>query len=158
MLLAIKQFFEEKLTLNAGQTAQQNGKKIELATAALMIELMRTDSHIDAREKDTLALVLREAFALEQDSLQELLNLAETAATQATSLFEFTSLINERYSYEQRVQLIKNLWRVAFADHTLDRYEEHMIRRIGDLIYIKHSDFIRTKLQVKDALQGTDEV
>tara|TARA_R110001592_G_C12629321_1_gene698952 strand:- start:80 stop:550 length:471 start_codon:yes stop_codon:yes gene_type:complete len=154
MLLAIKQFFEDKLSVNAEQAAQQNDKKIELATAALMFELMRTDSRIDEREKQMLTELLRKTFALEQDSLQELLGLAETAAKQATSLFEFTSLINESYSYEQRVQLIENLWRVAFADHTLDRYEEHMIRKVGDLIHIKHSDFIRTKLQVKKALQG----
>jgi uncharacterized tellurite resistance protein B-like protein len=154
MFLAIKQFFEDKLSVNAEQAAQQNDKKIELATAALMFELMRTDSRIDEREKQMLTELLRKTFALEQDSLQELLGLAETAATQATSLFEFTSLINESYSYEQRVQLIENLWRVAFADHTLDRYEEHMIRKVGDLIHIKHSDFIRTKLQVKEALQG----
>ena len=154
MLLAIKQFFEDKLSVNAEQAAQQNDKKIELATAALMFELMRTDSRIDEREKQMLTELLRKTFALEHDSLQELLGLAETAAKQATSLFEFTSLINESYSYEQRVQLIENLWRVAFADHTLDRYEEHMIRKVGDLIHIKHSDFIRTKLQVKKALQG----
>jgi len=157
MLLAIKQFFEEKLSINAELATQQNDKKLELDSAALMIELMRTDSRIDAREKQTLALVLKETFALEQDSLEELLNLAETAATQATSLFEFTSLINESYSYEQRVKLIENLWRVAFADHKLDRYEEHMIRMVADLIYIRHSDFIRTKLQVKETLQGSGE-
>ena len=157
MLLAIKQFFEEKLSINAELATQQNDKKLELASAALMIELMRTDSRIDAREKQTLALVLKETFALEQDSLEELLNLAETAATQATSLFEFTSLINESYSYEQRVKLIENLWRVAFADHKLDRYEEHMIRMVADLIYIRHSDFIRTKLKVKEALTDSSE-
>lgn len=157
MLLAIKQFFEDKLSVNAEQATQQNDKKIELATAALMFELMRTDSRIDTREKETLTLVLSETFALEQDSLRELLSMAEAAATQATSLFEFTSLINESYSYEQRVQLVENLWRVAFADHKLDRYEEHMIRKVGDLIHIKHSDFIRTKLKVKEALNGARE-
>ena len=96
--------------------------------------------------------MLNETFNLEKDALQELVSMAETAAIEATSLFEFTSLINENYSYEQRVQLIENLWRVAFADHSLDRYEEHMIRQVSDLIYVKHSDFIRTKLKVKDQL------
>ena len=152
MLSAIKQFFEEKLSITDEQATEQDHKKIELATAALMFELMRTDERIDAREKDALASALRQTFGLEQDSLKELVSMAETAATQATSLYEFTSLINESYSYEQRVQLIENLWRVAFADHQLDRYEEHMIRTVGDLIYIKHSDFIRTKLKVKDSL------
>lgn len=155
MLLEIKKFFEEKLFINAEQEAVQSEKKIELASAALMFELMRTDARIDAREKEMLTTVLRETFAMEESNLQELVGMAETAATQATSLFEFTNLINESYSYEQRVKLVENLWRVAFADHKLDRYEEHMIRKVSDLIYLNHSDFIRTKLHVKETLDGT---
>lgn len=155
MLLAIKQFFEDKLSVNAEQAAQQNDKKIELATAALMFELMRTDARIDEREQQTLTKLLNETFELPKDSLNELLSMAETAATEATSLYEFTSLINESYDYDQRVQLIENLWRVAFADQKLDRYEEHMIRNVSDLIYVRHSDFIRTKLKVREALTGT---
>lgn len=157
MLLAIKQFFEDKLSVNAEQAAPQNDKKIELASAALMFELMRTDARIDEREKQTLTLVLSETFELDKVSLEELLRLAETAATEATSLFEFTSLINESYSYDQRVQLVENLWKVAFADLKLDRYEEHMIRNVSDLIYVRHSDFIRTKLKVKESLSGSSE-
>lgn len=157
MLLAIKQFFEDKLSVNAEQAAQQNDKKIELASAALMFELMRTDARIDEREKQALTLVLSETFELGKDSLEELLRMAETAATEATSLFEFTSLINESYSYDQRVQLVENLWKVAFADLKLDRYEEHMIRNVSDLIYVRHSDFIRTKLKVKESLSGSSE-
>ena len=157
MLLAIKQFFEEKLSVNAQHATQQDDKRIELATAALMFELMRTDSRIDERERQALTQLLSETFGLDKTSLQELLSMAEIAASEATSLFEFTSLINESYSYDQRVRLIENLWRVAFADQKLDRYEEHMIRNVSDLIYVKHSDFIRTKLQVREALQGASE-
>lgn len=156
MFLALKQFFEDKLFISAEQAAPQKDKRIELASAALMLELMSTDSRIDPRERQALTLLLSETFSLDQDSLQELISLAETATIEATSLFEFTSLINESYSYEQRVKLIENLWRVAFADHKLDRYEEHMIRKVGDLIHVKHSDFIRTKLQVKEALKGVN--
>jgi len=152
MLLAIKQFFEEKLAFGTEKEADKSAKKIELTTAALMFELMITDSNIDQREREALTAVLCETFQLEQGNLEDLLKMAETAATQATSLYEFTSLINANYDYEQRVQLIENLWRVAFADHKLDRYEEHMIRKVGDLIYVKHSDFIRTKLLVKERL------
>lgn len=154
MILAIKQFFEDKLCISAQQTSEINKSALDLATAALMFELMRTDSRIDTREKEALTTILRETFALDDESLQELLTLAETAAGEATSLYEFTSLINEHYTYEQRVQLIENLWRVAFADKKLDRYEEHMIRKVGELIYVRHSDFIRTKLLVKQHLEG----
>ena len=60
--------------------------------------------------------------------------------------------MNSSYDYPQRVQLIENLWRVAFADHKVDRYEDNLIRRIADLIYVNHTDFIKCKLKVRDAI------
>jgi uncharacterized tellurite resistance protein B-like protein len=93
--------------------------------------------------------VLRDTFKLNDATITNLLSLAESAADEATSLYEFTTLVNEHYSYDQRVKLIENLWRVAFADKKLDRYEEHLIRKVSDLVYVRHSDFIRTKLLVK---------
>ena len=152
MLSALKQFFEQRLSLNCEDNEAQCVKKIELATAALMFELMSTDTRIDAREREVLAQILRDTFMLDEGALQELLHMAESAAQDATSLYEFTSLINESFDYGQRVRLMENLWRIAYADKRLDRYEEHMIRKVGDLIYLRHSDFIRTKLQVREAL------
>lgn len=152
MLSALKQFFEQRLSLNCEDNETQCSQKIELATAALMFELMKTDTSIDAREREVLAQILRDTFSLDEDALQELLQMAENAAQDATSLYEFTSLVNESFDYEQRVKLMENLWRIAYADSRLDRYEEHMIRKVSDLIYLRHSDFIRTKLQVREAL------
>ncbi len=154
MLLAIKQFFEEKLTTSSETGSEQNDQKIELATAALMFELMKTDETIDAREKQALTAVLRDTFHLDNATVANLVTLAESAAHEATSLYEFTSMVNEHYDYDQRVKLIENLWRVAFADTKLDRYEEHLIRKVSDLIYVRHSDFIRTKLAVKERLEA----
>lgn len=153
MLFAIKQFFDEKLSVSTQQSGEQDDQKIELATAALMFELMRTDAQIDAREQQALAKVLRDTFNLDDATVTNLLSMAESAAHEATSLYEFTTLVNENYSYEQRVKLIENLWRVAFADTKLDRYEEHLIRKVSDLVYVRHSDFIRTKLLVKERLE-----
>ena len=152
MLSALKEFFEQRLSLGCDDSDAQCEKKIELATAALMFELMKTDTEIDPRERQALAKVLDETFSLDEAALKELLQMAETAAQDATSLYEFTSLVNEHFDYEQRVKLMENLWRIAFADRRLDRYEEHMIRKVGDLIYLRHSDFIRTKLQVRESL------
>lgn len=154
MLLAIKKFFDEKLSVSSEQSSDQDNRKIELASAALMFELIKTDSKIDAREKQALAQVLRDTFALDDETVSSLVTMAQEATDEATSLYEFTTLVNEHYGYDQRVKLIENLWRVAFADTKLDRYEEHLIRRVSDLIYVRHSDFIRTKLLVKEKLEA----
>ena len=64
-------------------------------------------------------------------------------------MYEFTRLINDHYSYEQKTGLVENLWRLAFADENLDKYEEGLIRRVADLIHVSHGDFIKTKLKIR---------
>ncbi len=152
MILAIKKFFQDKLLLSDDVSQRDNAHRIELATAALLLELMKIDGHFDERETQAIADALASTFSLEREILVQLMQLAEDESHRSTSLFEFTSLVNVGYSYEQRVQLVENLWRVAFADRQIDRYEDALIRRISDLIYVKHSDFIKTKLKVRDAV------
>ncbi len=152
MILAIKKFFHDKLLI--GDVANQSdcAQRIELASAALLLELMKIDEHFDERETEAIADVLANTFSLEQQTLEEIIRLAEDESHQSTSIYDFTSLVNTGYSYEQRVRLIENLWRVAYADKHIDRYEDALIRRIADLIYVNHSDFIKTKLKVRDAM------
>ena len=150
MLDAIKQFFESNLIPEKSESQDQHVNKIQLASAALLIEVMNSDNEQDAREMEAFIEVLKKSTGLAHDKIDELITLAKRKASQATDLFEFTQLINENYNYEEKLVLIENMWRVAFSDEHLDKYEDHLIRRVAELIYVRHSDFIRTKLQVKD--------
>jgi len=85
---------------------------------------------------------------LSDTETNEILELAREEHADSIDYFQFTSLINQHYSAEQRIELIEKLWQVAFADHQLDKHEEHVIRRISDLIHVSHSDFMKTKLKV----------
>lgn len=154
MLLAIKKFFEDKLFLTDEVDQGDNAHRVELASAALLLELTKIDGHFDERETCTIADVLASTFSLEQQTLEEIIKLADDEFHRSTSLYDFTSLVNAGYSYEQRVRLIENLWRVAYADKRIDRYEDALIRRISDLIYVNHSDFIKAKLKIRDAVAG----
>lgn len=150
MIVAIKRFFDNQLASPAQETSEHKVNRLRLASAALMFELLKTDRHIDARETDMLRQVLENSFQLDKQQLDDIIRLAEDEAAQAVSLYEFTSLVNEAYQYEDKVLLIENLWRLALADDHLDKYEEQMIRKTADLLYVSHSDFIRTKLRVRD--------
>ena len=150
MIDAIKRFFDQSLNKAADEAPDQRTCRLQLATAALMFELLKTDQVIDERETATLRNILRQKFQLDEERLQQIIELAELEAGQAVSLYEFTSLVNEHYDYSDRVQLIENLWRLALADDHLDKYEEQMIRRTADLLHVAHSDFIRTKLRARD--------
>ncbi len=149
MIDMLKTFFELKLSPNSADDEDTKLKACELAGAALMVELMQSDDELDDRESEEFIRVLKETFQLASADIHEIIALAHEQARDATSLYEFTRLINDNYDYKDKVRLIENLWRLAFADAKLDKYEESLIRRISDLIHVSHGDFIQTKLRVK---------
>ena len=153
MISRISNFFENYLKNGEAAPEEDRERQLQLASAALMVELCKTDQDIDAAETEAVMTILQNQYDLDSETLDELLDLAEEEVKESTSLYPFTSLFNEEYSYEDKTRLIMNLWQVAYADGNLDRYEEHMIRKIADLLYVKHADFIRTKLAAKENLQ-----
>ncbi len=151
MLVKIKAYFQSRLTLVGGVSGEAKPPSIELATAALLIEVSRADAHLDAAEKQSVVQALIEQFQLPAADIDELVRLAEDEVEEAISLYQFTRLVNENYAYEQKLQLIEAMWRVAFADGELDKYEDYLVRKVADLIYVSHTDFIRCKLRVAEA-------
>lgn len=150
MLNAIKTFFDSKLA-DGAENVEDLKHRTNLASAALLIEVMNSDYELDERESEEFTKVLRESLAVSEEEVDELTELARSEAHEATSLYEFTRLINDNFDYGKKCELIENMWRIAFSDQQLDKYEEHLIRRVSELIYVSHSDFIRTKLMVRDA-------
>ncbi|RZO80176.1 MAG: TerB family tellurite resistance protein [Halieaceae bacterium] len=127
--------------------AQSHNRALELTCAALMFEVARADFTVEATELDTVNALLTEQFDL---APEELLSVTEQAAQQAdaaTCLYEFTRTLNELASAEEKRALLAMMWRVAMADDVLSRYEEHLIRKVADLLYVPHSDFMAAKQQ-----------
>lgn len=149
MLNTIRDFFNARLALDADSDDVAIEQRRRLAAAALMIELMQTDTRVDARENAAFVQILRDNFQLAPDDLALLTECARQEAREATSLYQFTRLINDAYRYEEKVKLIEDLWRIAYADQRLDKYEDSLIRKVAELIHVSHSDFIRTKLAVR---------
>lgn len=155
MIDAIMSFFEDKLAKDdVSVTSDALLSQVDLTCAALLIEVMNSDHELDEREHVEFMKVLKHSYQVADEDLEELTKLAKEEVHDATSLYEFTRLINDNYDNEQKIALIKNMWRIAFADEKLDKYEDHLIRKISELIYVSHSDFIKTKLQVRNARPG----
>tara|TARA_A100001037_G_C15111479_1_gene619223 strand:- start:425 stop:844 length:420 start_codon:yes stop_codon:yes gene_type:complete len=136
----IKQFFDDKLVPR--QVPVDGTHEIHLAAAALLMEIARADSQIDAQEEAAVIMSLRRAFDLNDDALEETAKLAITATDEAEDFYQFTSLVNEHYRAGEKQALVEDLWRVAWADGAVDKYEAHFIRRISGLIHVPHSQFI----------------
>lgn len=150
MFNSIKAFFEEKLA-NGSEPENQLVSRADLACAALLIEVINSDNELDERETEEFLVLLQSSLQIPEEDLNDIMRLAEREARQATSLYEFTRLINDEYEYAEKVKLVENMWRVAFSDQQLDKYEEALIRKVADLLYVSHQDFIKTKLAARDS-------
>ena len=123
--------------------------QLDRACAALLVEIAFADKDFDEREKESLKESLLKSYAIDIETINEIINDAEKTVEESTSLYEYTRTVNDEFEYPQKLNLLENLWKVAYADETLDKYEEHLLRKISDLIHISHSDYINVKLRVR---------
>lgn len=112
---------------------------------------MRADPAIDAAERNTVVAALRNKFALADDELARLVELAEQTAKSAYDYHRFTSSLNEHFTQAQKIQVIENMWQVAYADTHLDAHENHLISKIAGLLYVTHGEYIVAKMWAKEA-------
>jgi uncharacterized tellurite resistance protein B-like protein len=150
MIAQLKSLLNSLAETPSGQTATLSADELQLATAALLIEVATIDQQLDKTEIDALQAILSNRFHLTTDTLEALIDNAKEASNEASSLFQFTQLINQHCDDNEKYKLACELWTVAYADGVLDKHEEHIVRRIADLIHLRHSDFIRSKLAIRD--------
>lgn len=149
MFKSIAEFFQEKISPKQETIDEQH--LTHLAAAALLLEVSRADFDIQDEELKEIANALQKRFKFSGEEVQNLLNLALIEQEAHVSIYPFVKIINEGCSPEEKKLLLQDLWRVAYADNKLDKYEDYQIRKIAELLYLSHSDFIQTKLKVIDS-------
>jgi len=124
----------------SGARADRSGRsrpdELQLALTALLVEAADSDDRFDEAERSVIAQLLERRFGLAQSETRELISAGEREADQSTELFHFTRIINDRLSFQERIDLVEMLWEVAYADGVLDAYEDSLLRRVGGLIYV----------------------
>jgi uncharacterized tellurite resistance protein B-like protein len=152
MLNAIREFFDQHVA--AGATGGDERHTIEVATAALLVETVRLDGEIDATERAAAHRAVRAKFGLGEAEAATLIRLAEEEARDATGYYQFTSLINKQFSAAQKERVIELMWQVAYADAELSAHEQHVVRKIADLLHVPHRAYIAAKLRARTAAGG----
>lgn len=152
MLNTIKRFFDNHLAPDSTEAGRDPRHALRLAVAALLIEITESDYEQRPDERSALLEIVRNHFGLSVEEASSLILLAETEHAESTDYFQFTTLINKSYTPEQKRRVIEDLWRVAFADNELHKYEEHVIRRIAGLIHVPHKEFIAAKHRVQNSM------
>ena len=131
--------------------------RLQLALTALLVEAADSDDHFDERERAVIREMPERRFKLSHCEVRALLAAGEREAGRAAELFHFTRIINERLSFEQRIELVEMLWEVAYADGVLDQYEDSLLRRVSGLIYVpdRERGMARQRVVEKLGLAGT---
>ena len=146
----LKAWIESKLRPGSRRVAEADAASPNLSVAALLVEILRADYQATAAERRQVLTSIRGLLDLGEDECEELLLRAEQRIDQAHDLYQFTSQINRTYSHGDKVRLVEQLWRVAQADDFVHKYEEHLIRRIADLLHVPHREYIAAKLRATD--------
>lgn len=153
MFKSLKEFLLTSLsTAGDGSTGQKIS--IELSAAVLMLEVSLADSNLDDEEYRLIEQAIQQHFRLGKEETDTLIAAAREEVDHATSLYAFTSHINETLSPEEKCRIIELLWRVAHADTVIDKYEEYYIRKIADLLYVSHMDYIKAKHRAAENVIG----
>ena len=148
MIKTIQEFFYARIvTEERVEISPEHA--LQLATAALLIEISRADFEVAEEERVAIEEALRESFGLSDNETREIVALAEQEVDESISLYEFTRLVDESFTPEQKKHIIGLLWQVAFSDDRLEEREEYLIRKIAKLLHVTHTDFIDEKLEAK---------
>lgn len=151
MLRALKDLFDSLLAPQAQRSEAEQTHFLQLATAVLLVEVMRADPALGVAERRAVVAALRQKFALSDEEIEELVALAEETARGASDFHQFTSALNEGFSQEQKIRIVENMWRVAFADGHLDAHENHLISKVAGLLHVTHGEYIAAKMRARES-------
>ena len=154
MIRRIQQFFTDRIQSRVHSGHQDNKQALQLATAALLVEVTRADFHVEQSERRAVISAVQTLFGLSRQETDELVTLAEEEVDGSVSLFQFTQLVDKEFTQDQKAQIIEMMWRVAFADLDKDKNEEYLVRKVADLLHVPHSVFVRTRYTVESELEG----
>ena len=153
MLVRLKTVMK-KLTDN-GRDAVVTQDELKLAAVVLLVEVMMADHHIEESEKQQLLNSTMDLLKMSREESVELIDQAVQQHDDLISLYDLTRVINLHFEQDRKIELIAHMWRIAYSDRQWDKYEEHLIRKVADLLYISHKDFIHARVKVQEQLSGS---
>jgi len=128
---------------------QDEFERIQLATCVILLEVAKSDDEFSSIEKTTVAAILQKKFDLSTEDIEELMEMASKRREESIDLWQFTHLINETYTKEEKIKIVEAAWRIIYADDKLDKYEDHFVHKLAKILQLKHNELIEAKLRIK---------
>jgi uncharacterized tellurite resistance protein B-like protein len=149
MLKALSDWMDQAFGQQDEPSSPENREHaLRVATALLLVEVARADLAHDLTEDQTVFDLLRAHFELTESETRLLIEEAHQEADHAVELQAFTRRLHEAVDGREKERIVEMLWRVALADRQLDKHEDHLVRRVADLLYVPHGDVIRIRNRV----------
>ncbi len=136
--------------LNSKGKDETEKQKLQIATCAIFLEMAKSDDDFTQEERREIISIMQGTFELDEKYVDELVQFAEVRLQQSISMYEFTGIINNNFSSDEKFELMKNLWRLIYTDPKLDKYEDHLAKKLGTMLLLEHKDVIAAKLIVKN--------
>lgn len=144
----IKRLFSqvvETISSRESEDAEDREAALRLATAVLMIDVARADYVFDETEFDNMLRLIEAHFGLSPEESAELVNEAEEKAEDIVSVHDFTKLLHDYLTEDEKAQIVSLLWQIAYADGRLDKFEDSLVLKISDLLYVSRGRVMRLK-------------
>ena len=141
--------FFKNLFKTEDSEAESKDNSIQKSICSLMIEVAYADNQLDESELKAMANSLSK-LDIQQEEIREIVDETLAKSKESISFYEHTRILNDQLDYDQKKDVLNSVWSIAFADGQMNKYEEHLIRRIADLLYLNHKDFINSKLDHKN--------
>lgn len=145
------------LTENATKRAEPENQplKIQIAASVLLLEASHADDECSEAEFDHIRSTLRELFKITDAAVQDLLELASSKREHEVDLWQFSNLINQEFTQQEKFAILESVWRIIYLDGKLDRHEDHFVHKLANLLRLTHKELIDSKIRVKAALTAS---
>ncbi len=151
----MKKILLQFLTISVEETSSEDIEHaLRVATAVLLIEIVRADFVVEASERERLRELLRQQFLLSDSELDALLDEAESDADRLVSIQHITRMLNEHYDHAMKRRVVEMMWQLVYADGEKSHYEEHLIRQVADLLYLSQGEFIQARHRAEESVTG----
>lgn len=143
-----KKFLRKYLAEPEPERQEERFDRIQIATCVVLLEIAQTDDEMSEAETAIIKTILERDFDLPEDAAEELMAIAHASREESVGLHDYTRLICEHYSREDRKRVMESLWKVIYADENLNQHEDYLIHRLAKLLRLDHHEMIEAKLRV----------
>lgn len=152
MLAKLKSLLKDSFGQPEAQTEEQLQEQLQMASAILLLEVARTDHNVEEVEVQRIKTLVQDKFSLSAEATQALMEEADESINDVIDFHQFTSLLNQHFDLDQKCRLVQYMWEIALADGNLDAYEDQFIRKVADLMYLRHSELLSARERARKAM------